>query len=137
MSYVYFIHSRVIEGEAIKIGRSTSPHGRCRNLQCGSANPLFLLAYVKGDTRLERRLHATFEPVRLQGEWFHKIGKLEHVIGYIEGYADENGKGGLITREQLEVALSDNLFDDQPHPDINPAAHRSTANEQVWRELIE
>ncbi len=66
---VYFIQDSVTA--AVKIGFCLKrPDKRLAALQTGNSNPLRLLGHVPGSERDERRLHRTFAPQRLQGEWF-------------------------------------------------------------------
>lgn len=68
--FVYFIQEHV--SLAIKIGLSERPNDRLSSLQTAHAQTLVLLGAVRGDIRLEERLHQQFANYRLKGEWFSK-----------------------------------------------------------------
>ena len=81
---VYFVRSDSPTGE-IKIGQSTFPQDRVRNLQ--TAHP-FLLEIVglvpEGGEELERELHERFDHLRLRGEWFRPGADLWAYIESLE-----------------------------------------------------
>lgn len=56
--------------DIVKIGFSTDPDKRLRELQTGSPFKLRLVKTYPGNRALERRLHGLFSDVRLHGEWF-------------------------------------------------------------------
>jgi Meiotically up-regulated gene 113 len=68
--HLYLIQSAVTE--AVKIGRSSDPHKRLRELQTGSPHRLTLLAVFDGKGDLEPSLHQRLDRWRLKmkGEWF-------------------------------------------------------------------
>ncbi|MGW2920376.1 GIY-YIG nuclease family protein [Streptomyces angustmyceticus] len=53
-----------------KIGTTSSLGNRLKGIQTGSPLRLEVLWSHPGDWRLEDFLHVTFEPLRLEGEWF-------------------------------------------------------------------
>jgi hypothetical protein len=61
----YFIQAN--DGR-IKIGVSTKPENRLKQLQTAHSEPLVILLVVQGD--IERKLHSQFAELRLSGEWF-------------------------------------------------------------------
>jgi hypothetical protein len=67
---VYLIHDRV--GDRHKIGVSTDPVRRLRQLQTGNATPLDLQGRFATPRarQLESQLHQRYAPHRLAGEWF-------------------------------------------------------------------
>lgn len=58
----------------IKLGYSTDPRSRLRELQTGSSSPLHLLYYESCEpgraALLERQLHKDLNHLRVRGEWF-------------------------------------------------------------------
>lgn len=54
----------------VKIGTSTDPKARLRQLQPGSPFPLSILWSVPGGITLERHLHDRLTAYRAHGEWF-------------------------------------------------------------------
>ena len=64
--YIYFIEA----GDMVKIGYSTHPNKRFKDLQIASPVPLTINYLIPGDPDLERRLHEQFAHLRSHGEWF-------------------------------------------------------------------
>lgn len=60
----YFIS----DGARVKIGKSTNPSARLKQLQVGSATKLQLLITIQGD--YEAVYHDMFHDRRISGEWF-------------------------------------------------------------------
>lgn len=56
----------------IKIGFSIKMSTRLSSLQTGMPWPLIILATTEGTLESERRLHATYSHLRLDGEWFRR-----------------------------------------------------------------
>lgn len=67
-SFVYCIKHH--ERKAVKIGTSSNPRRRFRQLQTGSSDPLTLFDSMPGDRILEQVFHEYFADRRLTGEWF-------------------------------------------------------------------
>lgn len=65
---VYLIESK----SHYKIGISTEPNARLRELNTGNAEPLVLVAVRAGGIVLERHLHELLDSYRYRGEWFDK-----------------------------------------------------------------
>lgn len=68
-----YIYAICQEGTTlIKIGRTTNPDARLKNLQIGSGVPLTMkyLWRVSDAVSMEGKLHKRFENLRIQGEWF-------------------------------------------------------------------
>lgn len=72
----YFILDPV--AGAIKIGKSTAPRKRLRELQIAHAHPLKLLGTLDGDH--EASLHRHWNPIALSGEWFRATDELRWFI---------------------------------------------------------
>lgn len=75
--YVYFA---MAEGLRIKIGYSTDPERRIREMQTGASAPLRLIATIPGNPATEREFHKRFKEYRLHREWFKFAGKLRLFI---------------------------------------------------------
>jgi hypothetical protein len=133
--FVYFMEATTASDiRAVKIGVANNPRGRVRDLQCGSPTKIKLLAFVRGDERLERKLHLTFESIALHGEWFARVGKLDFLLNYVEGYAEENAAGGEVTAEQFEVAIGDNVVGQSwiPVCSWTEEDHEASADASLW-----
>jgi hypothetical protein len=75
--YLYAIKD--LHTSLIKLGYSSDPHQRLRELQTGSSSPLHLVysEHVSSDARLlESHLHHALNHLRVRGEWF-RISDLE------------------------------------------------------------
>ena len=83
---VYFVQSRL--GGPIKIGLTTEPKQRLKQLQNGSPIPLQILGALRGDEKVEAAIHERFRKLRLHGEWFEPSMEL---VEFIRQF----GKGGL------------------------------------------
>lgn len=113
--FVYFIGPEALlhrQDTVVKIGYTTgNPRSRLAALQTGSPELLVLWAYTPGGPDLERAFHETFADMRSHGEWFFVQHKLWHFLGYL---GSEPNIGNLISPDQLEVAIFDNIFCDVP-----------------------
>lgn len=68
----------ISDGEYIKIGISSDPEERLKNLQTGNPRELELLTCFPGSKILEKELHNLFESCEGVGEWFKlKTGDIE------------------------------------------------------------
>lgn len=77
--YIYFIQGEY--GGAIKIGYSTDPGKRLKELQTGHPDTLIVLLMIPGSEATERALHRRFNISRLKGKWFRPD---DHVIEAIK-----------------------------------------------------
>lgn len=66
--YIYFIQGQC--GGAIKVGFSTIPSERLRQLQTGYPDTLKILLLIPGNESTEKVIHRQFEGSKLNGEWF-------------------------------------------------------------------
>ena len=66
--FLYFFQGQ--SGGAIKIGYSSSPEKRLKELQTGYPDALKILLMIPGDEKAERVLHQQLKDFRLKGEWF-------------------------------------------------------------------
>ena len=71
---IYFIQSD--ENGLIKIGSSTDPERRLRELQTSSNAPLRILLTLPGTSEEEALLHERFRNYRQQGEWYLPLKEL-------------------------------------------------------------
>ncbi|PTQ64500.1 Meiotically Up-regulated Gene 113 (MUG113) protein [Sphingomonas sp. PP-CE-3G-477] len=130
---VYFIGN--LEHKIVKIGFTAgSVLGRLKGIQTGSPVRLSILAYIEGTREDEARLHRTFSPIGLFGEWFSIEGKLDSFLCYLTGYAEESGL--LVSDEQFAAAIHDNVINDHPpHPSINADLYATSADASEWGHL--
>jgi hypothetical protein len=123
--FVYFIGPEALlhrewDTALVKIGyTSNHPLDRLRALQTGSPVYLSLWAYTPGSPELERAFHEAFEPLRSHGEWFFAHYKLADFLGYL---GQEPNIGNLISAEQMEIALFDNVQSASPPVPVDEAA---------------
>lgn len=82
MKRVYFIKPVGMDGP-IKIGCSSHPDGRRRNLDTWSPFALEITASIEGDHTLERRFHARFLSSHERREWFRASPELVETIEQI------------------------------------------------------
>lgn len=75
---IYFVQCG--EEGPIKIGHSTSPRYRVRELQNSSPYDLRLLGVLEGDQKREKELHLQFGELRLKNEWFEPAPELLEFI---------------------------------------------------------
>ena len=73
---IYFIRS----GEYVKIGRSSNPLGRLRQVQTGNPVQGELLAVCPGGRNEEAAIHRAFAEYKVSGEWFRATPKLNALI---------------------------------------------------------
>lgn len=123
--FVYFIACPPLE--AVKIGFTAShPRARLAALQTGCPSPLKLLTYVPGTTGDERKLHESFAPLHIQGEWFRFEGKLKDFTYYLTPTPE------LPSRESFGAALHDVLMQGLWHPD-DPVPEEQYLATGDWR----
>lgn len=73
--YVYFL----VQEDRVKIGFTTSPGRRFKDLQTGSAEQPDAIVTVRGTRQDEKRLHDRLAPFRMEGEWFrlaHPVSRM-------------------------------------------------------------
>ena len=92
---IYFISNG---SDLVKIGYSSNPLRRLKDLQTASPNQLELLAVLPGDKTTEIEYHSKFATFKIRGEWFKMNSKLQSEIKAIKSIY------GLIpTKENLEL----------------------------------
>ena len=83
--YVYVLKS----GYFIKIGHSTDPKERVRNITTSTPGPCKMLFCFQGGPQVERALHAEFAACHYRGEWFFLCGKLK---GFVEAFERQDAR---------------------------------------------
>lgn len=81
ISWVYFILDE--DAKRVKIGYSTNPMKRLKNLQTGASGTLRLVCATPGGAKLEAYFHEQFSPYRVNGEWFKLQGTLALLVDLI------------------------------------------------------
>jgi hypothetical protein len=81
-----------------KIGYSSNPDARLKQLQTGNPYSLDLITSIQGDISLERELHKKFNHLKLQGEWFEYT---DEIRDYFKVTSTENYITSLKTIEKL------------------------------------
>lgn len=76
--WVYFAQSTT--DLRIKIGFSVDATRRLGDIRYERRSPLVLLARIPGGIELERRIHARFAELRIEGEWFRPDQRLVMAI---------------------------------------------------------
>jgi hypothetical protein len=131
---VYFAFCERLD--TVKIGYSGGdPVKRMAALRTACPLPLRLLVVVPdGDLKLERRLHATFRALRLEGEWFSCLGKLQNVLWRLHGGGPE---AAVVELSRLYQALGDVLFEGKCHPaePFSEEEYGATGDRALWPEL--
>lgn len=80
--YVYFIACGVTVTEHlayVKIGTSSNPQQRLKDLQTASPFPYELIHLIHGNATTEKAVHRLFDEYRMRGmgEWFYVRGELK------------------------------------------------------------
>lgn len=78
--YIYCIGVKD-DDYAVKIGYSTNPVARVKELQTGNPRELVLVATMKGTEADEKALHQRHIKLNLLGEWFRKAPSLINEFG--------------------------------------------------------
>jgi len=125
---VYFIACTGMS--AMKIGFTRQGvANRLLALQTGCPLPLRTFGYFPGTIDDERRLHAAFASLRMQGEWFRLAGKLIDLSCYI-GECDDRGI--------FEDAVHDALLQGFWHPTnaLSQAEYDATGTASPFAEML-
>lgn len=133
---VYFFVGKTGDSLTCKIGFTGGDvWERLRQIQASSPVELDIFGYFAGSLKLERRFHETFAPVRLHGEWFHAVGKLEEFIWRL---ADCGAARRMTTSDEMLQAVSDIIFRDTPmHPwTLNADRYAVSADAGVWEPIF-
>lgn len=133
--YIYFIACEPLE--AVKIGyTSKNPFARLSALQTGSPAILKMLCFVEGTQDEERRLHETFAPLGIHGEWFRCDCTLQDFVWYLMKHEDGPREA---TRDDLLVALHDCVMQGggwHPNMPISDEEYYATSNWQTFRKEL-
>lgn len=70
--FVYFAR----RGPNVKIGFSSSPPKRLRDLEMAAGQPFDEVVTMRGNRALEQRYHRRFQEHRVQGEWFRFVDEI-------------------------------------------------------------
>lgn len=79
LGYVYFLQSTG-PARSIKIGWSQDLQSRRASLQTANAHKLVVIGAVEGRMEDEAALHARFEHLRMEGEWFRDAPEIHAFI---------------------------------------------------------
>lgn len=114
--------------KCVKIGfTGGDPNVRLRALQCGSPVTLELVGYFAATEEVEKALHATFNEMRLFGEWFDLHGKLRDFVGSFC-----STPGGTVDEQELETILAETIFFmGTPYPWFSQEEWCATANHEA------
>lgn len=85
-AYVYFIRPVGMRGP-VKIGCSTLPERRLKDLMIWSPFELEVAARLAGNIRVEQQFHAKFQHLHTHGEWFRPDQELCETIRVIRAGA--------------------------------------------------
>ncbi len=77
-SIVYFV--QVGDDGPVKIGFTTNMPHRLATIQTGQPQKVRLRAFAYGGRDMEAQFHATFDDLRLRGEWFKFEGELRATL---------------------------------------------------------
>lgn len=94
------------DSSVAKIGHSTKPKSRLRQIQNMSPDKLAILTSFPGGEPVERALHRHFEPIRLHGEWFDfgeddPVAKVQEALSVI--VVDGEPATAVINRGAIET----------------------------------
>lgn len=90
---IYFIQDTVTR--AVKIGYSTTPQRRLRQLQNSNQNRLVLLHAMHGELEHEAELLRRFDKFKLEGEWFR--GEIAGAVSQISAADRLNPRQACLT----------------------------------------
>lgn len=77
-NYVYYVATT--ESDVVKVGISSNPWSRIKELKIGSHEDFELLATLKTSEKSERKIHEFFKESRKGGEWFYRSEALNLLI---------------------------------------------------------
>lgn len=89
---------RIKDSDYCKIGISSSPKDRMKELQTSNPQPLMLAMVfetIESAMKLERKIHKTFSARRQKGEWFKGVSD-EEIISAIDKLGVLKKKKGLV-----------------------------------------
>jgi hypothetical protein len=109
---IYFIKSK----KFVKIGVSSDPNSRLKELQTGNPFKLKIAATIPGHFATEKELHNIFERFRMEGEWFRYDA---HLRACIDACNDEG-------RKHKTVASVRELLENGYHRQVRQKANRNS-----------
>ena len=73
-TYLYLIKDTDLN--RLKIGKTTNPNSRLKQLQCANSNKLEILYSIPNKGYMEEDVHEIFSSLRINGEWFFYDNKI-------------------------------------------------------------
>jgi len=94
--YVYAICDGLPDNN-IKIGYSTNPKMRLKQLNTGNHSRLYILCQFVGDKELEKSIHSKFRKIRYNGEWMYSTAELVNYLNSMsnDSFIELDGDGKL------------------------------------------
>jgi hypothetical protein len=100
--FVYFM--RRVDGTGpIKIGNTSAPQQRLREINLTCESELQILALAPGGFTAERAVHLKFASERIRGEWFSPSAELAEFIDKVEA----TGELPLLPEERREMVFAE------------------------------
>ena len=97
---IYFVKC----GEHVKVGIATHVGKRISSLQTATAQPIELLAAVKGTPHDERALHKRLSEHRVKGEWFKDCDAVRSAMAQFVEHSDVADKTAFVKPETITLA---------------------------------
>lgn len=130
--YIYFIVASEGDLMRVKIGHTTKdPQKRLQSLQCGSPIGLGIYTAFEGFSQeIEKKLHDTFAPVSVRGEWFEVKGKLRDFLLYYvdDALTRKPLPGWMLLNGIVDVVLATEPF----REDDDPTEYAASADTRHW-----
>lgn len=105
-------------GDAVKVGFSSDPFTRIKELQTGNPQRLEVIAVFPGSRKLEKGIHARLNQYRISGEWFRWTPEVVNAL------------------ESVKVSLGDLQSSDITPPPISPVSGKLDEVNPESAELI-
>ena len=121
---IYFI---VAGHKFVKIGYSSNPEERLKELQTGNPHKLKLMATMPGLFATESELHSTFSHLKMEGEWFRYTGNLKSCIISI----NDNG------RKYKDIKTVKQLLENGMHLQIRQKVNRNKNYKNKFNKIME
>lgn len=104
--YLYLIGSE--HQDAGKLGWATDPEDRLVKAQTNNPATLNLFGAIRCSRAVEGELHAALSGLRIRGEWFRGIDRLEGVFRELQdlsGAREFDGEDDTITAEDVHTLM--------------------------------
>jgi hypothetical protein len=104
--YLYLICSD--PQDAGKLGWATSPRDRLVKAQTDNPSRLTLFGIIPASRAVEGELHAALVGLRIRGEWFKGLDRLEAIFRELEdksGAREFDGKAPALTVEDVKQVM--------------------------------